>query len=141
MVMDLEQIKTVLPHREPFLFLDRVDEVIPGVRASATWHISDDLVFFQGHFPGLPVLPGALIIEAMAQTGAVSLLSMPDNKGKVGFMTGVDKAKFRKKVLPGDTLTLKSELIKNKMGIGFADCTAHVGDELAASATISFYVG
>ena len=141
MRMDQDWIKTVLPHREPFLFLDEVTGLEPGVRASAVWHITGEEFFFQGHFPALPVLPGVIIIEALAQTGAVSLLSMPEHAGKVGFMTGVDKARFRRKVVPGDTLTLTSQLVKNKMGVGFADCAAHAGGELAASATISFYVG
>ncbi|MDR0326200.1 MAG: 3-hydroxyacyl-ACP dehydratase FabZ [Oscillospiraceae bacterium] len=141
MGMDQDWVKSVLPHREPFLFIDEILELEPGVRASALWHITGEEHFFKGHFPAMPVLPGVLIIEALAQTGAVALLSLPENKGKLGFMTGVDKAKFRKKVVPGDTLRLESVLVKQKMGIGFAECIAHVGDTTAAAATISFAVG
>ncbi|MDR0293915.1 MAG: 3-hydroxyacyl-ACP dehydratase FabZ [Oscillospiraceae bacterium] len=138
---DRDWVKTILPHREPFLLLDGVTELEPGVRAGAYWRVTGEEDFFRGHFPNLPVLPGVLIIEALAQTGAVALLSLPEHKGRVGFMAGVDKAKFRRKVVPGDTLLLGAELVRHKMGVGFAECTARVEDAVAAVATISFAVG
>jgi 3-hydroxyacyl-[acyl-carrier-protein] dehydratase len=141
MTLNQEQIKAILPHREPFLLVDEITELQPGVSAKGVWHITGEEYFFKGHFPALPVLPGVLIIESLAQTGAVALLSMPENKNKIGFLTGVDKAKFRQKVVPGDTLLLESVLVKFKMGVGFAECTAKVDGKTVAVATISFAIG
>ncbi len=141
MILNREQIMKVLPHRDPFLFLDEVTEMTPGISAKAFWRVTGDEAFFAGHFPGMPVLPGVIIIEALAQTGAVSLLSMPGNENKTGFMTGVEKARIRRKVLPGDVLRLEAALTKIKMGFGFAECAAYVGETLAATATVSFAVG
>lgn len=141
--MDLnrEKIMEILPHRDPFLFLDEVTELTPGISAKAVWRVTGEEAFFTGHFPNMPVLPGVIIIEALAQTGAVSLLSMPSNENKIGFMTGVEKARLRRKVFPGDTLRLEATLSRIKMGFGFADCVAYVGDAVAATATVSFAVG
>lgn len=141
MTMDQAWVKTVVPHREPFLFIDEVLELDPGVRAVARWHITGDEHFFKGHFPGLPVLPGVLVIEALAQTGALAVLTLEENKGKIGFLAGVEKTRFRHKVLPGDDLRLEAIIEKVKLGVVFCDCTAYVGDKIAVKANTSFALG
>lgn len=133
-------VKNILPHREPFLFVDEILEVKPLERASGLKFISPELDFFKGHFPEKKVMPGVLIIEAMAQVGAVALLSHPDYQGKLAFFTGIDKAKFRKMVLPGDTLIIHCELTKIRGSFGFGKGTAYVNDELVCEANISFAV-
>ena len=105
-----EQIMEIIPHRDPFLLIDEVEELEVGKRVVATKFISPDSFWFQGHFPGHPVTPGVLIIEMLAQAGAVCALSMPENQGKIAFFAGIDKAKFRRQVLPGDTLRLEAAL-------------------------------
>ena len=105
-LMDIVQIKEIIPHRYPMLLIDRVEELTEGQRIVAKKNVTINEPFFQGHFPHEPVMPGVLIVEAMAQAGAVALLSLPQFKGKTAYFGGIDKAKFRKKVTPGDTLIL-----------------------------------
>lgn len=133
-----EQIMEIIPHRDPFLLIDEVEELEVGRRVVATKFISPDSFWFRGHFPGHPVTPGVLIIEMLAQAGAVCALSMPENQGKIAFFAGIDKAKFRRQVLPGDTLRLEVEMLRVRGNFGMGKGTATVGGERAASAEITF---
>ena len=133
-----EQIMEIIPHRDPFLLIDEVEELEVGKRVVATKFISPDSFWFQGHFPGHPVTPGVPIIEMLAQAGAVCALSMPENQGKIAFFAGIDKAKFRRQVLPGDTLRLEVEMLRVRGNFGMGKGTATVGGERAASAEITF---
>lgn len=140
-MMDINEFMKVIPHRYPFLLVDRIDEIVEGEKVVATKNVTMNEPFFQGHFPQLPVMPGVLIIEAMAQAGAVAVLSKEEFKGKIAFLAAVDKAKFRKNVVPGDTLRLEVELLKLKKNAGVAKGIAYVGDKKAAEAEITFMIG
>ena len=139
--MNTKQIMEIIPHRQPFLLIDTIEELLPGVRAVAKKCVSYNEPFFAGHFPGEPVMPGVLIIEAMAQAGAAAILSRPENKGKTAYFAGINNAKFKRKVVPGDVLTLELEIIKEKGPIGVGKGTAKVDGKLAASAELTFAVG
>ncbi|MDO5100571.1 MAG: 3-hydroxyacyl-ACP dehydratase FabZ [Eubacteriales bacterium] len=139
--MNLEDIKQILPHREPFLLIDEVVELEEGKRCVALKHLTGEEFWWPGHFPGQPVMPGVLQIEAMAQTGAVALLSLPDYRGKTAFFGGIKKARFRKMVVPGDTLRFEVELVKCRGPVGFGEGRAFIGEELAVEAEISFVIG
>lgn len=140
MTMDIEQIKETIPHRYPFLLVDRVDEVEEGKRIVGIKNVTINEPFFQGHFPEYPVMPGVLIIEALAQVGAIAMLSKEENKGKLGFLAGVDKCRFKRQVKPGDTLKLEVEITRIKGAIGKGKGTATVNGELACSAEIMFAI-
>ncbi len=140
MELNHEQIKKILPHRYPFLLVDRILECEPGVRAEGIKCVSANELFFTGHFPQYAIMPGVLILEALAQTGAVSLLVKEENKGKLVLFGGVKKARFRHQVVPGDVLSLKCEIIDSKGSVGIGDAKAYVGDKLAAEAVISFAI-
>ena len=137
-LLDREQIKEIIPHRDPFLLIDEVLELEPGVRCVAVKHLKEDEDWFRGHFPGPPVQPGVLMIEMLAQTGAVCALSMPENKGKLAFFAGIDKARFRRNVLPGETLTLEVEMVKMRGKIGVGKALATVNGERAVTAELTF---
>ncbi len=139
-MLEKDQIKAILPHREPFLWLDRVIELIPGEYAVAEKDIaaSDDV--FRGHFPGHPVFPGVLQLEAMAQTGAVAVLSQPENKGKLVLFARADDVRFRRPVLPGHTLRLEVRLSESRGRVGKGEAKAFVGPELVSSGTLTFAV-
>lgn len=137
-IMNQEQIKEVIPHRDPFLLIDEIIEMEPGIRVVAKKHIKEDEYWFKGHFPNYPVTPGMLMLEMLAQAGAVCMLSLEEHKGKIGFFAGVDNAKFRRQVLPGETLMLEVEIIKVKGPIGVGKAIATVNGEKAVSAEISF---
>lgn len=139
--LDSKQIMEILPHRQPFLLIDTVEELIPGQKAVARKCVSYNEPYFAGHFPGEPVMPGVLIVEAMAQAGAVAMLSQPQMKGKTAYFAGINSAKFKQKVTPGNVLDLKVEIVKVKGPIGIGQGTAYVDGKLAASAEIMFAIG
>ena len=133
-------IEAILPHREPFLLLDEVTVLEPGRRVVATREVREDDWWFRGHFPGRPVMPGVLIVEAMAQAGAVAVLVEEENRGRIAFFAGIDECRFKRVVEPGDTLTLTCEIDQVRGPIGRGKATAHVGDQLAARGTLTFAV-
>lgn len=140
-VYTAEEIMDIIPHRYPFLMLDSIEELEPGVSALAKKCVSVNEPFFQGHFPGNPVMPGVLIIEALAQAGAAAILSKPEWKGKTAYFAGIDKARFRRKVKPGDVLMLETTIIKVKGPIGVGRAVATVNGEKAAEAELTFAIG
>jgi len=131
----------IIPHRYPFLLIDRIDEIEEGISAKGIKNVTANEYFFQGHFPGEHVMPGVLIIEALAQVGAVAILSLPQNKGKTAYFGGIKKARFKRKVIPGDSLTLETRIVKSKGNIGFGEAVAKVGDEVAVEAELTFAIG
>ena len=140
MVLDKEGIKNIIPQREPFLMIDEVEEYIPGESAVAYKHVSEDEYYFKGHFPGNPIMPGVLIVESLAQTGAVAILSMEENKGKNALFGGIDKIRFKKQVIPGDVLKLEVKIIKRKGPIGIGEAIATVDGKVAAKGELTFAV-
>lgn len=140
-MLDIKEIMSVIPHRSPFLLVDRVEEMEVGKSIKAKKCVSYNEPFFAGHFPQEPVMPGVLIIEALAQAGAVCALSAEENKGKIAFLGGINKAKFRGKVVPGDVLTLEVEMIKIKGPVGVGKGTATVDGKVVASGEITFMIG
>lgn len=136
-----QEIMNIIPHRYPFLLIDTIEELEPGVRALGKKCVSVNEPFFQGHFPGKPVMPGALIVEALAQVGAVAMLSQPDFKGRTAYFAGIDKARFRRKVVPGDVLLLETEILKVKGPIGVGRAVARVEGQVAAQAELTFSIG
>ena len=135
-----EQIEAILPHRDPFLLIDEVVELEPGARVVARKHVRGDEWWFAGHFPGRPVMPGVLIVEAMAQTGAVAVLSLEENRGRIAFFGGIDGVRFKRIVEPGDELDLECTLETVRGPIGRGKARATVGGKLAARATLTFAV-
>lgn len=138
--MDIKQIKETIPHRYPFLLVDKVIELEEGKRVVGMKNVSVNEPFFQGHFPDHPVMPGVLIIEALAQAGAIAVLGKEQNKGKIGFLAGVDKCRFKKQVTPGDQLQLEVEIIREKGPIGKGKGIATVDGEVACEAEITFAI-
>jgi 3-hydroxyacyl-[acyl-carrier-protein] dehydratase len=134
------EIEQILPHRDPFLLLDEVLELEPSCRVVARREVRAEDPWFEGHFPGRPVMPGVLIVEAMAQAGAVAVLWQEENRGKIAFFAGIDDCRFKRVVEPGDTLTLTCEIDTVRGPIGRGKATAHVGEELAARGTLTFAV-
>ena len=141
MLMGIKEIQEIIPHRHPFLLVDCIEELEPGVRAVGYKSITYDEPFFRGHFPQEPVIPGVLMIEALAQTGAVAILSLEEMKGKIAYFGGIDKAKFKHKVVPGDRLRLECEIIKKKGPVGIGRAVATVDGKVAVSAELTFMVG
>lgn len=140
-VMNIQEIKEIIPHRYPMLLIDRVEELVDGEKVVAKKNVTFNEPFFQGHFPHEPVMPGVLIVEAMAQAGAVALLSLEQFKGKTAYFGGIDKAKFRKKVTPGDTLILEVEILKVKSVAGIGKGVAYVDGKKVAEAELTFMIG
>ncbi len=140
MELDSNQIQQIIPHRYPFLLVDRILAVNPGKSAKGIKCVSANEMFFCGHFPEKHVMPGVLIIEALAQVGAVAILCQEENKGKIAFFGGIKNARFKRQVNPGDVLELSCEIIKQKGPIGIGKAIAKVGDEVAATAELTFAI-
>ncbi len=136
-----KEIMEIIPHRPPFLLVDRIDELEPGKYAIGRKCVSMNEPFFVGHFPGEPVMPGVLVMEALAQVGAVICLSLEQNKGKTVYFGGVSRARFRNKVIPGDVLTLEVEITKCKGPLGVGMAKAYDGSKIFAEGEITFMVG
>ena len=136
--MDNKGIREILPHRYPFLMVDKVLEIEPGKKCIAVKNVTANEPFFQGHFPGNPIMPGVLMVEALAQTAGLAVASSSENKGKLGVFTGIDGMKFRRQVTPGDTLTLEAEIVTFRRGLAKAEVKAHVNGETAAQGEIKF---
>lgn len=141
MELDVTEIQKIIPHRYPMLLIDRVIDFEPGKRAIAVHNVTIHEEVFNGHFPGNPVMPGVLIVEALAQTGAVALLSMDEFKGKTAYFGGVKKARFHQMVKPGDSLRLEVELTKLRKHIGSGKGIAYVGDQKVCTAELTFMIG
>lgn len=137
-MLDVEQIRDVLPHRYPFLLVDRILDLVPEKSARGYKNVTINEEFFEGHFPGHAVMPGVLVCEAMAQVAGVLLLSMTGNQGKLAYFGGMDRVRFRKPVVPGDTLTTDVEMIATKGNIGKVRAIARVDDEVAAEGEFIF---
>lgn len=137
-MLDRDALEAIIPHRDPFLWLDRVLELVPGESAVAEKTLAGTEDVFRGHFPGYPVFPGVLQVEALAQAGAVAALSLPENKGKLALFAGIEKVRFKRPVVPGDTLRLEVKLTVVRGPLGKGEGRAYVGDELACSATLTF---
>ena len=135
-----ETIESIIPHRSPFLLVDEVLEIEPGRRVRGRYHVPADGWWFQGHFPERPVMPGVLIVEAMAQAGAVAVLVEEENRGRIAFFAGIDDCRFKRIVEPGDVLTLTCVIDQVRGPIGRGKATAHVGGALAARGTLTFAV-
>lgn len=140
-VYTAKEILEIIPHRHPFMLIDTIEELEPGVRALGKKCVSFNEPYFAGHFPGNPVMPGVLIIEALAQTGAVALLGQPKWKGKTAYFVGIDGAKFKQKVVPGDVLMLETKIVKIKGPIGIGEAVASVDGKMVAKAQLTFAIG
>jgi len=140
-MLNIKEIQEIIPHRYPFLLIDKIEELEPGVKAVGYKNVTMNEYFFQGHFPTEPIMPGVLIIEALAQVGAVAVLSLEENKGKIAYFAGINNAKFRQKVVPGDVLRLEIEIIKRKGPIGIGKAIATVNGKKAAEAELTFAIG
>ena len=140
-MLGIKEIEEIIPHRHPFLLIDCIEEVEPGVKAVGYKAVTFHEPFFAGHFPQEPVMPGVLIVEALAQTGAVAILSVEENKGKVAYFGAINSAKFKRKVVPGDKLKLECEIIKQKGPVGIGKATASVDGKVAVSAELTFMIG
>lgn len=136
--LDSLAIRELIPHRYPFLLVDRVIELTPGARAVGIKNVSANEPFFQGHFPEFPVMPGVLIVEAMAQVGAVALMAEDENQGKLGLFAGIDNVRFKRQVKPGDTLQMEVELGSFRRGVGTGSAKATVDGELACKGDLMF---
>ncbi len=139
-MLDREQIKSIIPHRDPFLLVDRIESCEPGVSAVGYLDVTDTMFWVPGHFPDYAVMPGVLIVEACAQVGAVALLSLPTNAGRIALFAGIDKVRFKRQVRPGDTLRLECAITKVRGPIGFGTAKAWVGEELACSGELMFAI-
>ncbi|MDD3478070.1 MAG: 3-hydroxyacyl-ACP dehydratase FabZ [Candidatus Izemoplasmatales bacterium] len=138
MILDRNQIMEIIPHRDPFLFVDQITSITPGHSAVGEKYVHPEEAFFEGHFPQEKVMPGVLMIEAIAQVGAVTLLAKEEFRGRLVYFAGMKSAKFRRKVLPGDTLRMEVEISKFKARFGVGKGVAYVGEDVACEAEFSF---
>lgn len=138
--LDSVAIREIIPHRYPFLLVDRIDELDPGQRAVGIKNVTANEQFFQGHFPSYPVMPGVLIVEAIAQVGAVTLLAMDEYAGKIAFFAGIDNVRFKRQVKPGDTLRMEVELKQIRRGIGSGSGVATVNGDIACKGDFMFAI-
>ncbi len=139
-LLSAKEIMEIIPHRQPFMLLDTIEELTPGSRAVAKKCVTYNEPYFQGHFPGEPVMPGVLIVEALAQSGAVAILSSEENKGKTAYFAAIQNAKFKRKVTPGDVLLLETQIIKQKGSMGIGKAIATVDGKVAVQAELTFAV-
>ncbi|HHU74718.1 MAG TPA: 3-hydroxyacyl-ACP dehydratase FabZ [Clostridiales bacterium] len=139
-MLNIDEIKKILPHRPPFLLVDCMDELEPGKYGVGRKCVTMNEPYFQGHFPEKAIMPGVIILEALAQTGAVVMLTVEGNEGKLVYFAGMDKVKFKRQVVPGDVLTLKVEIIKQKGSFGIGNAVACVGDQVAVEAVLTFAI-
>ncbi|MGE5607451.1 MAG: 3-hydroxyacyl-ACP dehydratase FabZ [Bacteroidota bacterium] len=140
-MFDINQIKTMLPHRYPFLLVDRVLELVPKQRLVALKNVTVNENFFNGHFPQRPVMPGVLIIESMAQAAGLVMLSEEEHKGKIPYFTGIDNARFRRTIVPGDQVIIEIDVIRIKGNVGRAKAVAKVDNQVATEAELMFVMG
>lgn len=139
-MLNKNEIKQIIPQREPFLMIDEVEEYVPGESAIAYKHVSEDEWYFKGHFPGNPIMPGVLITESLAQTGAIAILSLETNKGRNALFAGIDKMRFKKQVVPGDVLKLEVKIIKQKGPIGVGEALATCDGKIVAKGELTFAI-
>lgn len=140
-MLGIREIQEIIPHRHPFLLIDRIEELEPNVRAVGYKAVTYDEPFFVGHFPKEPVMPGVLIVEALAQTGATAILSVEANRGKTAYFAAMDHVKFKRKVVPGDLLRLECQIIRQKGPMGIGNAVATVDGQVAVSAELTFMIG
>ena len=138
MTLSAQEIQAIIPHRWPFLLVDKILEIEPGRRAVGLKQVSAGEIYFQGHFPGQPIMPAVLIVEALAQVGSVALLSSPDHKGKIGLFAGIDGFRFRRPVVPGDSLRLEVTLTRIRGSVGKGKGRAEVDGQVAAEGELMF---
>ncbi len=141
MELNSNQIQEIIPHRYPFLLIDRIIDLVPGESAVAIKNVTVNEHIFTGHFPQEHIMPGVLIVEAMAQTGAVIILSLDEHRNKIAYFAGIDQCKFRQKVIPGDQMRLESKVIKRKGALGIAECVATVNGNVVCKAILKFAIG
>ncbi len=141
MKLGIKEIEQIIPHRHPFLLVDYIEDMVPGEYAVGYKCVTFREDFFEGHFPQEPVMPGVLIIEALAQTGAVAALSLEENKGKIAYFAGINKCKFKGKVVPGDKLKLETRIVRSKGPLGVGEAVASVDGKVVVTAELSFMIG
>lgn len=138
--LDIEEIMNIIPHRQPFLFVDKIDIIEEGVKGVGYKNVTINEYYFKGHYPDMPVMPGVIIVETLAQVGAVILLSQEDLKGKTPYFAGINKFRFKQKVKPGDTLKMEVEIIKSRGSIGIGSAKAYVDEKVVAQGELMFAI-